>query len=261
MANRHAEQYTVFTGGVVVNTCGLHCLTISDIGVSADGRQLLQNVGLHVHCGELTAIVGRNGAGKTTLLRAILGEVPHTGSVSFSGHNGTPIAGGKPRIGYVPQTLAVDRNTPATVYDLLLSLTGRYPVFFHKPRKLVENFRAHLARFRADMLLNSPIGRLSGGELQRVLLAAATMPTPDLLILDEPVSGVDQSGLQEFYELLDTLKTQEDMVILMVSHDLSFVRCHADKVLLLDKSVQAFGTPETVFASEAFQRTFGGDAT
>ncbi len=242
-----------------MNTCGLHCLTISDIGVKTDGRELLQNVGLHVHCGELTAIIGRNGAGKTTLLRAILDEIPHTGTVSFSGHNGTPIAGGKPRIGYVPQSLAVDRNTPATVYDLLLSLTGRYPVFFHKRRRIVENFRTHLARFHAEKLLDSPIGRLSGGELQRVLLAAATLPTPDLLILDEPVSGVDQSGLQEFYELLDILKTQEDMVILMVSHDLSYVRRHADKVLLLDKTVQAFGTPETVFASDAFCRLFGGD--
>ncbi len=244
-----------------MNACGLHCLTISDIGVKTDGRSLLENVGLHVHCGQLTAIIGRNGAGKTTLLRAILGEIPHTGTVEFSGHNGTPIAGGKPRIGYVPQTLSVDRNTPATVYDLLLSLTSRYPAFFPKRRKDVENFCAHLARFHADTLIDSPLGRLSGGELQRVLLAAATMQTPDLLILDEPVSGVDQSGWEEFYQLLDLLKEQEDMVILLVSHDLDYVRRHADKVLLLDKTVKAFGTPDEVFSSAAFRETFGGDAT
>ena len=117
-----------------MNACGLHCLNIANIGVKTEGRTLLENVGLHVHCGQLTAIIGPNGAGKTTLLRAILDEIPHTGTVAFSGHNGTPIVGGKPRIGYVPQTLSVDRNTPATVYDLLLSLTGKYPVFFRKNR-------------------------------------------------------------------------------------------------------------------------------
>lgn len=244
-----------------MSSCGLHCLKISDIGVQTDGKILLQDISLHVHCGQLTAIIGRNGAGKSTLLKAILGEIPHSGNVEFSGHNGTPVQGGKPRIGYVPQSLSIDRNTPATVYDMLLSLTGSYPAFFPKCRKTVERFRAHLARFRAAELLDQPIGRLSGGELQRVLLAAATLPTPDLLILDEPVSGVDHSGLAEFYELLDTLKAQEDMVILLVSHDLAYVREHADKVVLLDKTVQAFGTPDEVFATDAFRRTFaGGDA-
>lgn len=245
-----------------MSSCGLHCLKISHIGVQADGHTLLKDVNLHVHCGELTAIIGRNGAGKTTLLKAILGEIPHTGSVAFSGHNGTPVVGGKPRVGYVPQALSIDRNTPASVYDVLLSLTEGYPAFFPKRRKTVERFRAHLARFRAAELLDQPIGRLSGGELQRVLLAAATLPTPDLLVLDEPVSGVDHSGLKELYELLDTLKEQEDMVILLVSHDLEYIRKHADKVVLLDKTVQAFGTPDEVFATEAFRATFaGGDAS
>ncbi len=240
-----------------MSSCGLHCLKISNIGVQTDGHTLLRDVNLHVHCGELTAIVGRNGAGKTTLLKAILGEIPHTGSVEFSGHNGTPVAGGKPRIGYVPQSLSVDRHTPASVYDMLLSLTEGYPAFFPRRRKTVETFRAHLRRFRAEELLDQPIGRLSGGELQRVLLAAATLPTPDLLVLDEPVSGVDHSGLKELYELLDTLKEQEDMVILLVSHDLDYIRNHADKVVLLDKTVQAFGTPDEVFVTEAFHRLFG----
>ena len=244
-----------------MSACGLHCLKISNIGVRVDGRVLLHDVNLHVHCGELTAIVGRNGAGKTTLLKAILDEMPHSGSVEFSGHNGTPVSGKKPRIGYVPQVLSIDRHTPATVYDLLLSLVGRYPVFFPKRRKTVERFRAHLARFRAAELLDSPLGTLSGGELQRVLLAAATLPTPDLLILDEPVSGVDQSGLAELYELLDDLKKREDLVILVVSHDLAYVRQHADRVVLLEKTVQAFGTPAEVFATEVFRHTFtGGEA-
>lgn len=106
------------------------------------------------------------------------------------------------------------------------------------------------------MLLDKPVGRLSGGELQRVLLAVATLPKPDLLILDEPVSGVDQAGLAQFYETVDRLKATDDMVILLVSHDLDYVRRHADRVVLLGHGVAASGDPETVFASKAFRSAF-----
>lgn len=236
--------------------CGLHCLKIENIGVALDGQTLLEQVCLHAHCGQLTAIVGRNGAGKSTLLKAVLGEIPHTGTVTFSGHNGTPLSEHKPRIGYVPQKLDLDRNSPVTVYDLLLSLSSRYPAFLPRPKRLVSRFSEHLARFDAAALLDSPLGKLSGGERQRVLLAAAILPMPDLLILDEPVAGVDQNGMAELYRLLDQLK-KEDMVILMVSHDLDYVRKNADRVVLLDKTVEASGTPDAVFASAAFQKAFG----
>ncbi|MBR2338357.1 MAG: metal ABC transporter ATP-binding protein [Clostridia bacterium] len=237
--------------------CGLHCLKMTDIGVTVGGRTLLENINIHAHCGELTAIIGRNGAGKSTLLKALLGEIHHGGKVEFSGHAGAPVRNKRPRIGYVPQSLSLDESSPATVYDLLVSLTSAYPVFLPRRRKLVQRLRAHLERFNADQLLDQPAGRLSGGELQRVLLAAATLPCPDLLLLDEPVSGVDRAGLQEFYGLLEELRQREDMVILLVSHDLEYVRTHADRVVLLDKTVEAVGSPEQVFATEAFSRAFG----
>ena len=240
-----------------MSECRLHCLKIHDIGVTVGGKTLLENVNLHAHCGELTAIIGRNGAGKSTLLKAILNEIKHRGHVEFSGHNGTPVKGQRPRIGYVPQSLALDSNSPATVYDMLQSLTGMYPVFLPRRRRTAERFTAHLERFRAAHLLDQRVGKLSGGELQRVLLAAATLPCPDLLILDEPVSGVDHSGLVEFYHVVEELKRTEDLVILMVSHDLEFVRCHADRVVLLDRTVQAVGTPDEVFTHSAFAAAFG----
>ncbi len=246
-----------------MSECRLHCLKICNIGVSAGGKVLLDGVDLHAHCGEMTALIGRNGAGKSTLLRAILGEIPHRGTVEFSGHGGEPVKGQRPRIGYVPQSLQLDRHSPATVYDMLLSYTGSYPVFLPRRRSIVAKLTAHLARFDAAALLDTPIGQLSGGELQRVLLAAATMPVPDLLILDEPVSGVDHNGLREFYRLVEELKATEDLVILLVSHDLSYVRQHADRVVLLDKTVREAGTPEAVFSSAAFAEVFGevsGDA-
>lgn len=239
--------------------CGLHCLKINHITVRAGGHTLVQDVSLHAHCGEITAVIGRNGAGKSTLFKAILDELPHEGEVLFSGHNGTP-AHKRPRIGYVPQSLNVDPGSPATVLDVAVTLTSRWPAFLPTPRRLRQDIAAHFARFAAQDLLDRPVGRLSGGELQRVLLALATRPHPDMLLLDEPVSGVDEAGLQLFYELLEQLR-QEDMVLLLISHDLDFVRQHADRVLLLDRGVLAAGKPEDVFASPAFAQAFprGGE--
>lgn len=249
-----------------MNACGLHCLKIQHISVTAGDNVLLRDVSLHAHCGELTAVIGRNGAGKSTLLKAILGEVTHTGNVVFSGHDGGTVD--KLRIGYVPQSLSVDGGSPTTVYDMLASLVSRYPLFLPRRAKTVHRLREHLADFNAESLLDKKLGQLSGGETQRVLLAAATLPRPDLLILDEPVSGVDQAGLQLFYRILTRMQANADMVILLVTHDLPFVREHADRVLLLDHGVETIGTPEEVFASEGFRRAFpsaaypakGGDA-
>ena len=239
--------------------CGLHCLKINHITVRAGGETLVEDVNLHAHCGEITALIGRNGAGKSTLFKAILGEVPHEGDVIFTGHNGTP-SKKKPRIGYVPQSLNMDEGSPATVLDVAVTYTSRYPAFLPVPRRLREEIATHFARFDVDDLLDKPVGRLSGGEWQRVLLAIATRPHPDMLLLDEPVSGVDEAGLLRFYELLEQLR-KEDMVILLISHDLSFVRHHADWVVLLDREVLTKGAPEEVFSDPDFQQMFpkGGE--
>lgn len=239
--------------------CGLHCLKIDNITVRVGDNTLVRDVSLHAHCGEITAVIGRNGAGKSTLFRAILGELPHTGRVTFSGHDGIPTQK-KPRIGYVPQSIGVDPGSPATVLDAALAFTSRWPAFLPTPRRLRQELAAHFARFAAEGLLDKKLGRLSGGELQRVLLAIATRPHPDMLVLDEPVSGMDRAGLELFYRLLEDLR-RDDMVILLISHDLAFVRQHADRVVLLDKEILAAGDPATVFASPAFRQAFptGGE--
>lgn len=237
-----------------MKACSLHCLKIENISVAIGDNAILRDVSLHAHCGELTAIIGKNGAGKSTLLRAILGEIPHTGTVFFSGHDGSPAGGLK--IGYVPQSLSVDSGSPTTVYDMLASMISNYPVFLQRRQKTVSRLRDHLSAFNASHLLYKKLDRLSGGELQRVLLAAATLRKPDLLLLDEPVSGVDYSGLQLFYNILDSLKKSCDMVILIVSHDLDFVRRYADKVVLLNRRMEAAGSPDEVFKSGEFKRLF-----
>ena len=240
--------------------CGLHCLKIEHITVRASGQALVEDVSLHAHCGEITAIIGRNGAGKSTLFKAILGEIPHEGEVVFTGHNGTP-SKRRPRIGYVPQSLNIDGGNPASVLDIAVAYTSRWPAFLPVPTRVRARLKKHFARFDAADLLDKQAGRLSGGEWQRVLLAIATHPHPDMLVLDEPVSGVDTAGLSKFYDLLEQLR-REDMVILIISHDLEFVRTHADRVVLLDGKVLAKGAPVDVFASEAFAAAFpmGGGA-
>lgn len=237
------------------DTCGLHCLQVKDLTVVRSGRTILEGIDLHAHCGELTAIIGRNGAGKSTLMKAIVGEWRYSGSVTFSGHGGTPTPH-KPRVGYVPQTLSIDKSSPATVKDMLLCYTSRLPVFLPRRRQTWQKLEEHLDGFGVRHLMSARVGDLSGGELQRVLLALATMQNPDLVLLDEPVSGIDNEGLAAFYELIDRLR-ERDLLVVLISHDLPFVRAHADRVVLLeDGHVAASGKPDAVFDSEAFERAF-----
>lgn len=225
--------------------CGLHCTKISNISVKYGKEQVLKNVNIHIHCGELTVIIGKNGAGKSTLLKAILGEVEHTGTITFMDIKSKLTK--KIKIGYVPQSINVEKNMPTTVYDMFASCISKVPVYLKKDNKAYNEIKAHLKIFGVDRLINKGIGDLSGGELQRVLLAIATKPAPNLLILDEPVSGIDKNGIKDFYKIVNKLKTQYDMSIILVSHDLELVKKYADKVILLDKEVIKEGTPNEVF--------------
>ena len=235
--------------------CGLHCTKINNIGVTIGKQVILKNVNIHIHCGELTVIIGKNGAGKSTLLKAILGEIPHTGEITFLDMKENSKK--KIKIGYVPQSINVERHMPTTVYDMFASYISDVPVCFKKDKKIYDEIKEHLKLFGAEKLIDKGIGNLSGGELQRVLLAIATKPLTNLLILDEPVSGIDVNGIKDFYEIINRLKTKYDMSIILVSHDLELVRKYADKVILLDKEILKEGTPENVFNSFEFKKRFG----
>ena len=237
--------------------CGLHCTKINNISVKFGKEEVLHNVNIHIHCGQLTVIIGRNGAGKTTLLKAILGEVEHTGNITFMDMKEKVAK--KIKIGYVPQSINIEKHMPTTVYDLFASCICHVPVFLKKDKKIYQEIKEQLKIFGAEKLIDKSIGDLSGGELQRVLLAIATKPVPNLLILDEPVSGIDKNGTRDFYEIVGTLKKKYDMSILMVSHDLELVKKYADKVILLDKEVIREGTPEEVFNSLEFRNRFGDE--
>lgn len=234
--------------------CGLCCTKIENFGVKAGNTVILSDVNLHIHCGELTAVIGPNGAGKSTLLKALLGEVAHTGTLTFMQSEGT--AAKAPVMGYVPQSLNLDSGSPTSVLDLFLSCRSSFPTWLWKPKKEVERIKIRLSKVKADHLLNRRLGALSGGELQRVLLALALDPVPEILLLDEPVSGIDQNGLELFYETVSALRKAYDLSIILVSHDLDLVKKYADRVVLLSGTVLKVGSPEEVLESESFYDVF-----
>ena len=234
--------------------CRLCRIEVDKLTVSFGAQTPLKDVSLHIHCGELTALIGTNGAGKTTLLRALLGQIEYTGTIRHLTSDGRPAA--DLRTGYVPQQLEFDRSSPVTVMDFMAGSLSRRPVFLGVSKKARERVLAALERTHCAQLADRTLGALSGGELQRVLLALALTPQPDLLILDEPVSGVDQNGMEMFYQTVDELKHRNHMAILLVSHDLSVVERYADRVVLMQGTVIKQGSPEVVFDSPEFEQVF-----
>ncbi len=238
----------------IIKPCGLHCIKIKNLGVKIGGQRILEDINLHIHCGTLTAIIGKNGAGKSTLIRAILNDIPHEGKIEFKDSENGQMQ--RLRIGYVPQYLNVEKHTPVSVYDMIASYQSDFPVFFKKNKKVYEKIKDSLRIFEAESLIDKQVCNLSGGELQRVLLSMAVMDEPNLLLLDEPVSGIDQNGMEIFYKRMEYLKEHFDLAVILISHDLDYVKKYADHVVLLDERILAQGTPKEVYGSEAFRKTF-----
>lgn len=237
-------------GGGCGHSC---CLRIQDMSVKIGGNSIIENVNLHAHCGEMIAIIGPNGAGKSTLLKAILGQQDFSGIISFSvpGQRNR-----KPKIGYVPQSPVFDPGDPITVADLFACCMSKRPAFLGLSKKMREQVRVCLERVHGEDLMDKRVGNLSGGELQRVLLALALEPLPNILILDEPLSGVDVEGMQTLIEMLDEIRQVYDLSILMTTHDFGMLRTYADQVVLIDHGIVCRGTPEEVLSSQEFQQVF-----
>ena len=240
------------------------CLKLADLSVSMQGDAILQDVSFHLHCGEITALIGPNGAGKSTLFRSILGQLPYSGSITFAPAggpairlaDGTVMGGTRPLIGYVPQSPSFDRGDPVSVLDFFAAAVTRWPVCLPVPRRHRELVARCLARVHGEDLLDKPMGGLSGGQLQRVLLAMALEPLPHILILDEPLSGVDIEGEHQLLEMLDEIRTSYDLSIFLSTHDFATLGQFADKVILLNRRVLKSGPPDEVLSSPEFYETF-----
>ncbi|MDY0390087.1 metal ABC transporter ATP-binding protein [Desulfobulbus oligotrophicus] len=221
------------------------------VTVERGGVLILDQVSATVPKGSCTAIIGPNGSGKTTLLLALLGEIDYQGHIIVRCNESTP------RIGYVPQRLHFDRGMPLTVSEFLAMGFQKHPLWFGVAGVFRQQARERLAQVKAEHVLDRQIGALSGGELQRVLLALALQQEPDLLVLDEPSAGVDFQGELVFCEVLDDLRRQKGFTLLMVSHDLATVTHHATHVICLNRRVAAEGPPRHTLTNENLTAIFG----
>lgn len=236
-----------------------HCsVKIEELSVRKGSTEILNQVNLTANHGEILALIGRNGAGKTTLLKAILGQTPYSGKISYFNCQGKRID--RPRIGYVPQFLAFDRSTPVTVEDLFCANQSRIPVWMSHGKKRQKEAESLLEKVGGTGLFRKKLGALSGGELQRVLLAFALDPLPDLLLLDEPVSAVDRKGVGVFYDLVTSLRSEYHMPVILVSHDLGHVKKYASKAAFLqDGTVAMQNAVDKVLNNPQVREAFGLD--
>ena len=240
----------LFHSGGCHDSC---CLKVQNVSVKIGGDRILKNVNIHVHCGQMVALIGPNGAGKSTLLKALLGEREFDGNIIFSAPGSRRA---KARIGYVPQSPNFDPGDPVSVSDLFTCCLSRRPAFLGASKRDRELILECLERVHGEDLIDKRVGTLSGGELQRVLLALALEPMPNILILDEPLSGVDIEGQTGLMDMLDEIRKDFDLSILMTTHDFSMLPRYADRVVLIDHEVKCQGTPEEVLASPEFRVAF-----
>ncbi|OWV74216.1 zinc ABC transporter ATP-binding protein [Rhizobium sp. N122] len=224
------------------NTKGEPLVSLENVGVLRNGRWLVRGVEFSVSRGEIVTLIGPNGSGKSTSAKAAIGVLtPNEGRVER-------LAGLK--VGYVPQKLAIDWTLPLSVRRLM-TLTGPLPE---------RDMRAALEAAGIDHMLNAEVQHLSGGEFQRALMARAIARKPDLLVLDEPVQGVDFSGEIALYDLIKSIRNASGCGILLISHDLHVVMAETDTVICLNGHVCCRGTPEAVSRSPEYVRLFGSRA-
>ncbi len=215
-------------------------IEISKLEVKYGSKKVLQNINLSLNANEIVTIVGPNGSGKTTLFKAIIGSVPLSkGKISI-----------KPnlRIGYVPQQLKVDQTLPITV-ERFLKLATRNN----------NDIEKMIAFFGSENIFREQINSLSGGQMQRVLLARALVNKPEILLLDEATRGLDQPGISAFYRKIENISKETNCAVLMISHDLHVVMRASDRVICVNGHICCQGTPENVATSPEYQTLFGSN--
>ena len=229
------------------------------VSLQFEGRQVLNEINVWVGAGELTCLCGANGAGKTQLVRLGLGLInPTIGQVRLLG--GAPI-NTRSNVGYVPQLKAFNRNVPATVEDVLIAaIRGAWPLFSRRDER---DEAAHvLQRVGGLTLLDRDIGQLSGGELQRVFMARALLQKPKLLVLDEPLAAIDTNGRSRLMDLMDELRTDAKLSLLLITHSEAVVRRLGDRAIFLEKGrLVGWGTVDQMLSIDSLREVafFGHD--
>jgi len=225
-------------------------LKVHDLSVRYGEQKVLDKISFSVEKGEIVAVIGPNGSGKTTLVGALIGLVPHVGEVIWTD---------RPTIGYVPQNIDFDRSFPLTVEELMLLRLPNHR-FWRHDEGAHETVTHALKDVGASRLIEKPIGVLSGGELQRVLIASALLPNPSLLVLDEPSSGIDIEGEETIYGLIHRIAEERGMTVILVSHDLDIVFRYASKVVCVNRRLVCTGVPNEVLTPETLARAYAQPA-
>ena len=210
-------------------------VSFEHVNLQLGGVPILHDVSFRAKPGELMCVVGSNGGGKTSLIRSLLGQMPHTGTIRIE-------SDGPIQIGYVPQFLEIDRTLPLTVANIMTVMVQRKPAFFGTTRKHASEIEAALDKVGFLEKRNRRFGGLSGGERQRVMFAQALMPEPDLLVLDEPTSNMDEAGTRRIEELVLELNTA-GTTVLWVNHDGAQVRRVAQSAIVVEGTITFQGAP------------------
>jgi ABC-type Mn2+/Zn2+ transport system ATPase subunit len=222
-------------------------LTVEGLSVTLDGIQVLRDVSFTMKQGEALAVIGPNGAGKTALFRALLGLLPHEGTVLWRPDT---------RIEYVPQRFSMERSTPITALEFCLL---KSPGFWRPSAVFLRQVDHEIALMGLDRsVLKKNLGALSGGQTQRLLIAWALLQRPAVLLLDEPTAGVDASFEDTIYSLIRRVQAERGTTVLLVSHDLSVVYRYAQNVLCLNVTVICKGPPLEVLDPKELAVLFGG---
>jgi zinc transport system ATP-binding protein len=226
---------------------GHNLLEIDDLSVSLRGNRILDNISLRVKKGHIHALTGPNGAGKTTLMRSVMGGMPHKGTIRFLFRESS-------RVGYVPQFLEFDHSVPITVFDFLFLMMKKMPVFLGSRKAMRDKIEDLLKATDCSHLIDRCVGQLSGGEFRRVLLAQALSPKPELLLLDEPASNIDEVGIRHFEEMLINLRDEQEITILMVCHSMDMISRICDAVTAVNRTIFYDGPTKGLDHSELLQQ-------
>ncbi len=226
-------------------------IEVNNLTVAYDGTSVLEYVSFTLKSGSMAAVIGPNGSGKTTLIKALLGLIPlKSGHVTLLGQN---IHEARNSIGYVPQRFDFDKGFPITVMEFLT--LARHS---HATAERIDESIKEVGLTPA--VLNKRIGTLSGGQLQRVLIAQAILHNPSILVLDEPSTGIDVAGEQAFYDVIKHLNEEHNTTVLLVSHDISMVMSKVDEVICVNKELLCIGPPKKALNEKTLRALFGEDA-
>ncbi|MDP3049510.1 MAG: ABC transporter ATP-binding protein [Thermodesulfovibrionales bacterium] len=233
-------------------------LEIRELSVTLSGKEILKDINLTLEEGKFLGIVGPNGSGKTTFLKSILGLIKHsTGEVRVLGKSSEECLR-EGVFGYVPQHLNLDINFPARAIDVVtMGLYGKLGLFRWPSKKEKEKAREYIELIGMSGHENFPFGEMSGGEQQRISIARALVSNPKILILDEPSTGIDVVGQEDFYHLLKGFQKKLGLTIIMVSHDIGAVTAYVDEIACLNKILYYHGAPLGALDENVLKRLYG----